>query len=248
MSRVLGIIPARFESSRFPGKSLAKIGDKPMVQWVFEAAKACPELEELFVATDDDRILDTVHSFGGKAVKTGKHHATGTDRIVEVAKNNPEYDIVVNIQGDEPGIDPNLIGGAVRLKREHPEWEIVTAARPFQKDEDPRNPDRVKVVLSGSHRALYFSRSLVPFPRNNTTYYPVHLHLGLYVYAREFLLGFPDLPPSELEKTESLEQLRALENDVQIGVFIVPDSLPGVDTPEDLRQIIQTFKKKAMID
>ncbi len=249
MPKVLGVIPARYASVRFPGKSLQKIGFRPMIQWTWEAANQCKDLDRLIIATDDERIREVVNGFGGEVLMTSEDHASGTDRLTEVAQIYPDYDIIVNIQGDEPGIESSLISGVVRLKIEHPEWEMTTAARPILIDqkEDPLVPERVKVVLSKRGKALYFSRSLIPFPRNKNQL-PVHVHLGIYVYGREALMRFHTLPKSELEKAESLEQLRALENDFSIGVYITNVSLPPVDTPEDLAYIRSIFKKKGLID
>lgn len=248
MTKVLGAIPARYASQRFPGKPLAMIGSKPMIQWVSEAARRCADLDAVVIATDDERIREAVAGFGGEVLMTSEAHRSGTDRLAEVADYYKDYEVLVNIQGDEPGIDPGLISGVVRLKLEHPEWEVSTAARPFGNSEDPLVPNRVKVVLSRSGRALYFSRSLIPFPRNKSDN-PVYLHLGIYAYQRDFLMRFHTLPPSHLEGVESLEQLRVLENDFNIGVHLAEEAeLPGVDSPEDLQKIKQIFKERKLID
>ncbi len=218
-----------------------------MVQWVYEAASKCPEVDRLVVATDDERVREAAQAFGADVVMTSEAHKTGTDRLAEVAQNLKDYDTIVNIQGDEPGIEPELVSGVVQLKLDHPEWEVTTAARPFQANEDPLIPNRVKVVLSRKNRALYFSRSLLPFPRNKTGF-PVYLHLGIYAYQRDFLLRFNTLPQSGLEATESLEQLRVLENDFSVGVHLVEGSLPGVDTREDLDALIRIFKASGKLD
>lgn len=246
MSRVLGVIPARFNSERFPGKVIARIGDKPMIQWVYEAAKKSTVLDHLVIATDDERVREIAEGFGAECLMTLETHKTGTDRLVEVAEFYKDYEVIINIQGDEPGIEPDLISGVVKLKLEHPEWEVATAARPFTEDEDPLKPNRVKVVMTKSNRALYFSRSLLPFPRNKSSH-PVYVHLGIYAYQRDFLMRFTTLPASGLEDSESLEQLRVLENDFSIGVHIVSGSLPGVDTREDLDAITAIFKRKGLI-
>lgn len=244
--KVLGVIPARYESERFPGKALAMIGSKTMIRRVYERASECKGIDKLVVGVDDERIREEVHSFGGEALMTSTDHSTGTDRIVEVAEFYPDYDIVVNIQGDEPGIDPALIHGVVELKKNSPAYAVTTGARPFHPHEDPLDPNRVKVALSHKKRALYFSRSLIPFPRNKIDH-PIYLHLGIYAYDREFLLHFHTLPYSSLEKTESLEQLRVVENDYEIGVHLVEDALPGVDTPDDLKKIIALFKTHGLL-
>lgn len=246
MGKVLGVIPARYGSTRFPGKVLAKIGSYPMIRYVYEAAKQAKVLDHLVIATDDERVREEVEAFGAECLMTSEEHKSGTDRLAEVAEFYRDYDILVNIQGDEPGIEPGLIDGVARLKIENPDWEMTTAARPFMPDEDPLQPNRVKVVISRRGRALYFSRSLIPFPRNKVGH-PVYLHLGIYAYRRDFLLRFHTLPASGLEDAESLEQLRALENDHSIGVFITESSLPGVDTPDDLVKITGIFKSKGML-
>lgn len=246
MVKVLGAIPARFGSERFPGKPLAMIGDKPMVQWVYEATRKCSLLDRVVIATDDGRIYDAVRGFGGEALLTSSEHRSGTDRLKEVAEYYHDYDVIVNVQGDEPGIEPDLIAGVTRLKLENPAWAITTAARPFRDTEDPLSPDRVKVVLTRKKRALYFSRSLIPFPRHQAKQ-AIHLHLGIYAYQRDFLLQFHSLPASGLEETESLEQLRALENDHAIGVYLTDSSLPSVDTQQDLNHIISIFKDRGLI-
>lgn len=244
---VLGVIPARYGSQRFPGKVIAPIGKKPMVQWVYEAASRCKDLDNLIVATDDERVRDAVKGFGGEVIMTSEHHKAGSDRLAEVAESYKDNDIIVNIQGDEPGIEPELISGVVRLLKDHPEWEVTTAARPFEDAEDPLIPNRVKLTLTRKGKVLYFSRSLIPFPRNKTGQ-PVFLHLGIYAYRREFLLRFRTLPQSGLEDTESLEQLRVLENDFSMGAHLVQGSLPGIDTPEDLQNLIGIFKKKGLLE
>lgn len=242
MPKVLGVIPARYASQRFPGKVIANIGKKPMVQWVYEAASQCGLLDKLVVGVDDERVREVVEGFGAECLMTSEKHKTGTDRLAEVADFYKEYDVIVNIQGDEPGIEPELVTGVVQLLLDNPGWEVATACRPFSDQEDPLEPNRVKVVLSKKNRALYFSRSLIPFPRNKTTH-PVYVHLGIYAYRRDFLMRFHTLPSSSLEEAESLEQLRVLENDFSVGVHIVNHSLPGVDTTDDLNNLLTIFKK-----
>lgn len=246
MSRVLGVIPARYGSTRFPAKVLARLGSWPMIRYVYEAARHASSLDRVVIATDDERVLHAATAFGAECVMTSPHHKSGTDRLAEVAETLVDYDVLVNIQGDEPGIEPALIDGVARLKIENPAWEMTTAARPFLPDEDPLDPNRVKVVLSRKGRALYFSRSLMPFPRNRTNQ-AVYLHLGIYAYQRDFLMRFSGLPASGLEEAESLEQLRALENDCAIGVFLADASLPGVDTPEDLDRLGSIMKARDLL-
>ncbi len=239
--KVLAVIPARYASTRFPGKPLAMIGHKPMIQWVYEAAMRSKLTDQLTVATDDKRIFDAVKKFGGNVVITSPDHATGSDRIIEAAGHFPDYGIIVNIQGDEPGIEPELIDGVIRLKKENPSFNVTTAARPFHAHENPESPDRVKVVFSVKKNALYFSRSLIPFPRNPHSSW--HLHLGIYAYERDFLMKFNSLAASPLEQAESLEQLRILENDGRIGVWITKNAMQGVDTPEDLENVSRILLK-----
>lgn len=242
MPRVLGVIPARFGSTRFPGKPLALIAGKPMIQYVYESAMQANLVEDVIVATDDERIRSAVHDFGGNALMTSSEHETGTDRLVEAAGKYPDHDIIVNIQGDEPGIEPRLIDGVVSRLLQDELIQMSTAARPFFPDENPSDPNRVKVVMNSSGSALYFSRSLIPYDRNGI--HPRrYLHLGIYAYTRKFLFIFPSLEESVLEKSESLEQLRALENGYGIGVHIVENSLPGVDTPDDLIRVETLMKK-----
>jgi len=241
--KVLAVIPARYSSTRFPGKVIAKIGSWPMIRYVYEAVKESKYINKILIATEDERVREVVESFGGECLITSEEHKSGTDRVAEVANLFPEFSIVINIQGDEPGIEPELIDGVIKNKLQYPEWEVSTAARPFKDNEDPLQPNRVKVVISKKGRALYFSRSLIPFPRNPINH-PIYLHLGIYAYEREFLLRFSTLPRSILEDVESLEQLRVIENDFNIGVYITEDSLPGVDTPEDLKAITEIFKRK----
>jgi len=246
MERILGVIPARYGSERFPGKVLADIGGKPMIQWVYEAAVKSKNLDRVLIATDEQKVFNAVQKFGGECMMTSDRHKSGTDRLVEVASSLPDFEIYINIQGDEPGIEPELIGGVGALLINHPEWQAATAARPFYENEDPAAVDRVKVVMTKKGKALYFSRSLIPYPRKNTDQ-KVYLHLGIYAYRREFLMGFQDLSPSGLEDTESLEQLRILENDFDMGVFLAEKSSPGVDTPEDLKKMIEIFRTRGLL-
>ena len=245
MSDVIGVIPARYGSTRFPGKPLAKIGTKPMIQWTYENARKSKSLMDLYVATDDDRIFNEVLSFGGKVVLTSSHHPTGTDRLIEVGKIFPPDSILVNIQGDEPGIDPTLIDGVVDLKKLHRDWEMTTAAVEITDETEKKDPNRVKVVFDRNGKALYFSRSLIPSCEKAIT--KVFKHLGIYTYENQFLQKYPNLPPSELERSESLEQLRALEAGHSIGVYVTDHSGLSVDVPEDLEKVQIEFKKLGWI-
>jgi len=247
-AKVLGIIPARWGSTRFPGKPLHLIAGKSLIQRVWERCSLCQSLDACVVATDDDRIAEAVESFGGQVALTASDHPSGTDRIAEVAGKREEFTHVINIQGDEPLISPDLIDQLAQTLIESPDCEMVTAANPMnfgQPDHD--DPNIVKVVLDHQSNALYFSRSPIPFPRNpphvsenasdadagNTSQAPQILrHKGIYGFTRPFLLKFVSWKPSPLEMCEQLEQLRALENGAKIKVIITSDDSPGIDTPE----------------
>jgi len=236
-SRIVGVIPARYGSSRFEGKILADIAGKPMIQWVYERANQSKTLDELFVAVDDPRVQSRVEQFGGKAVMTAAHHKSGTDRIAEAVEKMP-VDIVVNIQGDQPLIDPNMIDEAVQPMIDHPEIQMSTLKREIEKDEFD-DPGVVKVVVDDQDFALYFSRSLIPYPRYDDNI-RVFEHVGLYVYRKDFLLKISRMPQGYLEKIESLEQLRVMEKGYKILVVETKmDQTAGisVDTPEDLKKV-----------
>lgn len=235
--RIVGVIPARYGSSRFKGKVLADIAGKPMIQWVYERANQSKTLDELFVAVDDQRIQSRVEQFGGKAVLTAAHHKSGTDRIAE-AVENMSADIVVNIQGDQPLIEPNMIDEAVQPMIDNPEIQMSTLKRQIEKDEFD-DPGVVKVVVDYKDFALYFSRSLIPYPRYDENL-RVFEHVGLYVYRKDFLLKISRMPQGYLEKIESLEQLRVMEKGYRILVVETKmDRTAGisVDTPEDLKKV-----------
>ena len=235
--RIIGVIPARHGSSRFKGKVLADIAGKPMIQWVYERASQSKTLDELFVAVDDPRVQSCVEQFGGKAVMTAGHHESGTDRIAEAVETT-SADIIVNIQGDQPLIDPNMIDEAVQPMIENPEIQMSTLKREIEKDEFD-DPDVVKVVVDDRDFALYFSRSLIPYPRYDDKI-RVFEHVGLYVYRKDFLLEISKMPQGYLEKIESLEQLRVLEKGYKIMVVETKmDRTAGisVDTPEDLKKV-----------
>ena len=232
--KTLGVIPARWDSSRFPGKPLHRIAGKALVHHVWDRCRACRQLDEVVIATDDERIAEAVEEFGGKAVMTRADHASGTDRIAEVARRMRAFDHVINIQGDEPLISPQLIGRLARTLQRNPDLPMVTAANaivPGAPEID--DPNVVKVVLDREGNALYFSRSPVPFPRDadqaDLVYYR---HKGIYGFRRDFLLRFVRWKPSMLERVEGLEQLRAMENGAAIRVLLTDDESPGVDTPE----------------
>ena len=236
--RIVGIIPARYASSRFPGKALAELCGKPLVQHVVERAGRARLLDEVLVATDDVRIRTAVEGFGGRAVMTSPDHPSGTDRIAEVVRGLA-CDLVVNIQGDEPLLDPDMVDRAVEPLVEDPSLAMGTLARPMGLEE-ATDPSKVKVVLDRQGCALYFSRAQIPFLRDGAAPgdpTPFLLHVGLYVYRREALLRFASLPPSPLEERERLEQLRALEHGMRIRVVVTQHGSFGVDTPADLERV-----------
>jgi len=242
---VLGILPARWGSSRFPGKPLHVIAGKPLIQHVWERCKECSKLDEILVATDDMRIFEAVEAFGGKAVMTSPDHPTGTDRIAEAVRAIPAATHIVNIQGDEPLIDPALIDELAATMIADPSLDMATAANPLDPaDPAVSDPNVVKVVTALDGRALYFSRSPLPFFRNPVAGLPVFRHKGIYAYTRAFLDKFVTWPPSPLETAESLEQLRALENGASIKVIPTHDTSPGVDTPAQALEIERILAAK----
>jgi len=235
---VLGVLPARWGSTRFPGKPLHLIAGKPLIQHVWDRCRQCSMLHELVVATDDERILAAVTAFGGKAVMTSRDHPTGTDRIAEAVQAVPRATHIVNIQGDEPLIDPALVDELVSAMLADPTLDMTTAANPLDPaDPAVSDPNVVKVVTALDGRALYFSRSPLPFFRHAVAGLPVLRHKGIYAYRRAFLERFVTWPPSPLEQAESLEQLRALENGASIKVLLTHDTSPGVDTPQQAREV-----------
>jgi 3-deoxy-manno-octulosonate cytidylyltransferase (CMP-KDO synthetase) len=235
---ILGVLPARWGSTRFPGKPLHLIAGKPLIQHVWERCQRCSRLDEIIVATEDARIIEAVTAFGGKAVMTSPEHLTGTDRIAEALCSMPQATHIVNIQGDEPLIDPALIDELALTIASDPSLDMATAANPLDPaDPAVMDPNVVKVVTALDGRALYFSRSPLPFFRNAVDGLPVLRHKGIYAYSRSFLERFVTWPPSPLERAESLEQLRALENGASIKVLITDDTSPGVDTPEQALEI-----------
>ena len=232
----IGIIPARYGSSRFPGKPLVDISGKPMIQHVFERAMES-SLDEIYVATDDQRIVDRVIAFDGNVLLTSPNHPSGTDRCGEasIKLHLDDNDIIVNIQGDEPFIQKEQIDALVALF-DQPDVEIATLVKPFDNPLDAQNPNKVKVVFSNQHKALYFSRSPIPYPRDSEeiTYYK---HLGIYAYRYQTLKKLITLPISSLEKVEKLEQLRWLENNFSIFVAITDHESIAIDTPEDMHKL-----------
>lgn len=232
--RVIGVIPARYESSRLPGKPLADIVGRPMIQWVYEKAVSSKLLNELVVATDDERIIAAVRSFGGRAVMTDPNLSTGSDRVAEVVRERDE-DIVVNIQGDEPFLDPLMIDEIVEPLLKEADLPMCTCMHEVVREEDFNDPNVVKVVTDLEGNALYFSRSLIPYPRKREGL-RVFEHIGIYAYRREFLLTLASLAQTPLERLESLEQLRVIEHGNRLKVVETkrPYFALSVDTQEDL--------------
>ncbi len=240
----VGVIPARWAASRFPGKVLTPIAGRPMLQHVYEAARGAKRLREVWIATDEERVAAACRGFGAPVVMTSASHPTGTDRLAEAAGELPD-EIVVNIQGDEPLIEGFVIDAAVEALEEDPEAPmstVVHAADPGAESD----PNRVKVVLDVRQRALYFSRSAIPWDRAEGCAVPRWQHVGLYAYRREFLKRYVTLPPTELEQGEALEQLRALEHGFPIRAAVVEGwrSVP-VDTPEDVARVEAALARRA---
>ncbi|OGL39895.1 MAG: 3-deoxy-manno-octulosonate cytidylyltransferase [Candidatus Schekmanbacteria bacterium GWA2_38_11] len=231
------IIPVRYESTRFQGKPLAKIKGKTMIQHVYERASKSREADKIIVATDDERIYKEVKNFGGEVKMTSKAHASGTDRVAEVAKDL-ECNFIVNLQGDEPLIDPSLIDDSLSFLKGNKEIKVCTFKKHISDHDQIHDPNVVKVVVDGNGFAIYFSRFPIPFPKGEKeekiSYYK---HIGLYTFEREFLLEFSNLPPSPLEKAEGLEQLRILENGYKIKVLDTEYDPISVDIPDDIKRV-----------
>ncbi|WP_394205426.1 8-amino-3,8-dideoxy-manno-octulosonate cytidylyltransferase KdsB [Shewanella waksmanii] len=231
------LIPARYGSSRFPGKPLAPINGKPMIQHVVERASLARGLTNIYVATDDERIKESVESFGGKVVMTNPEAASGTDRIEDAITQLglADDDLVINLQGDQPLIDPISIEQIISLFERHPgEFEMATLGFEITEEHELNDPKHVKMVFDNNFYALYFSRARIPFGRD-TDDYPVYKHLGVYAYTKKFVSTFAKLPLGRLEDLEKLEQLRAIEHSHKIKVAISAFDSPEVDTPEDIR-------------
>lgn len=241
MSNVVVVIPARFASSRFPGKPLACRTGRPLIQHVCERAALATCASRVLVATDDARIERAVREFGGHVVMTRADHPNGTSRIAEVARDLPTGTIVVNVQGDEPDIDPALIDKAAHALGDA---DMCTIASPFAADEDPNDPNIVKVVVDRTGRALYFSRSLIPFKRDAMGPCQPLKHVGLYAYRREFLIEYVGMMPTPLERTERLEQLRVLEYGRRIQVVIAETMHHGIDTPEQYNDFVRRWNEE----
>ena len=239
--KVAVVIPARYASTRFPGKPLVKIGTRTLIEVVYEQARLAPCASRVVVATEDTRIADAVRQFGGEVYMTRSDHPSGTDRVAEVVlKFLPDADAVVNVQGDEPNIRPEQIDAVAKLLEEDREAAMTTLACPVTGERQMLDPNQVKVVCDARGRALYFSRAPIPFVRDPADRdWKFLRHLGIYGYRRAFLLKFVTLPQGELEKAEKLEQLRALENGYIIRVGVTPHATIGIDTPEDFERYLK---------
>ncbi|TZF83670.1 3-deoxy-manno-octulosonate cytidylyltransferase [Pedobacter sp. BS3] len=242
--KILGIIPARYASTRYPGKPLIEIGGKTMIQRVYEKAKTATQLDDVVVATDDERILLCVHDFGGKAILTSDQHQSGTDRCAEVIKKLPGFDVVVNIQGDEPFIDPVQINLLCTCFSD-PQTTLATLVKEITSADELFNPNSPKVVLNKASQAIYFSRNPIPYLKGKEqsewlrqqVYYK---HIGIYGYRKDTLLAITGLEVSSLERAEGLEQLRWIENGYSIKVAVTDVETQAVDTPEDLQKILRS--------
>jgi 3-deoxy-manno-octulosonate cytidylyltransferase (CMP-KDO synthetase) len=235
------VIPARFGSTRFPAKILAAATGKPLVQHVVDQVRLCKRVGRIIVATDDQRIVEALRPFGTEVRMTSPAHQSGTDRIAEVARGISD-EIVVNVQGDEPEIEPEIVDALIERLQGHDD-DMATAATPFAPGADPANPNLVKVVLAIDGRAIYFSRSPIPYRRDPAIDLPYLLHLGIYAYRRSFLLEFASWKPTPLEMTEKLEQLRALEHGKSIFVLKVRRATHGIDTPEQYDEFVKRYKR-----
>jgi len=240
--KILGIIPARYASTRFPGKPLVDIAGKSMIQRVYEQAKKCTQLSEVIVATDDDRIFEHVQGFGGKAVMTSSSHQSGTDRCAEVAEKHPEYDVIINIQGDEPYIDPEQISKLIGCFNDT-DTQLATLIKKVSNEQELHNTNSPKVIINKNSEAIYFSRSPLPHirgqePQNWLQHFTYFKHIGIYGYRADILKQITKLPVSSLEKAESLEQLRWVENGYKIKVAETDIETIAIDTPEDLKKLI----------
>jgi 3-deoxy-manno-octulosonate cytidylyltransferase (CMP-KDO synthetase) len=238
MNKAVGIIPARWSSTRFPGKPLYLIAGKQLLRHVWERCRRARTLDAVIVATDDMRIAQAAFNWGAEVALTSRRHPSGTDRVAAVARHARDFAFVVNIQGDEPLIDPRLIDHIVEKLRSDRRVDIVTAVHPFQNLTEAKSPHQNKVVVDENNCALYFSRSLIPYPASRSRV-PYLRHQGIYGFRRDALLQFVKWKPGPLERAESLEQLRALENGVKIHVLITRHGSPGVDTPADAKALEQ---------
>jgi 3-deoxy-manno-octulosonate cytidylyltransferase (CMP-KDO synthetase) len=236
-TKAVGIIPARWSSTRFPGKPLQVIAGKPLLRHVWERCCRARKLDAVIIATDDMRVAEAAFDWGAEVAMTSKKHQSGTDRVAEVARHASRYDLIINIQGDEPLTEPPLLDRMVEKLRLDPKIDIVTAAHPFENSAAASSPHQVKVIVDLHGNALYFSRYAIPFPRNRSVPIRYLRHQGIYGFRRKALFDFIRSKPTPLERAESLEQLRALENGVNVHVLLMKHGSPGVDTPADAKAL-----------
>jgi 3-deoxy-manno-octulosonate cytidylyltransferase (CMP-KDO synthetase) len=237
MNKAVGIIPARWSSTRFPGKPLHPIANKPLLRRVWERCVCARQLNAVIIATDDMRIAKAAFDWGAEVAMTSKNHQSGTDRVAEVVRRARQFDFILNIQGDEPLTEPALLNRFVETLRSDPKIDIVTAAHPFANAAEAASPHQVKVIIDLRGNALYFSRYAIPFPRNRSVAIRYLRHQGIYGFRRKALLDFVRWKSTPLERAESLEQLRALENGVKVHVLLTKHGSPGVDTPADAKAL-----------
>src|ERR1700730_4359746 len=243
MSKAVGIIPARWASTRFPGKSLHLIAGKPLLRHVWERCYCATKLDSVIIATDDMRIANAAFDWGAEVALTSPKHKSGTDRIAEIVRRSKEFASIINIQGDEPLVDPRLIDQLVEKLQRDRKIDIVTAAHPFSNAAEASSPHQVKVTVDLGGNALYFSRFAIPFLRDRSVPGKYLRHQGIYGFRRKALLQFVKWKPTPLERAESLEQLRALENGVKVHVLVTKHGSPGVDTPADAKALEQKLAR-----
>ena len=240
--KAICVIPARYSSTRLPGKPLKLIAGVPMICRVYDRASQAKLIDKAIVATDDERIFKAVKEYGGEVMMTRADHPTGTDRLAEVAAAFDDVDVIVNVQGDEPLIEPSLIDDLISLFNDDIDLQMATVSTELKEESEINNPNNVKVISDLNGYALYFSRSVIPYPRN-TGKSKVYKHIGIYAYRRDFLLKYAKMSPTPLEQSESLEQLRALENGYKIKVLKSDNQFIGVDTEEDLKLVNEIYSK-----
>jgi 3-deoxy-manno-octulosonate cytidylyltransferase (CMP-KDO synthetase) len=243
MSKAIGIIPARWGSTRFPGKALHLIANKPLLRHVWERCRRAKELDAVIIATDDMRIAAAAFDWGAEVAMTSPKHQSGTDRVAEVVRKLRQVEFIINIQGDEPLTEPALLDRMIKTLRANPKIDIVTAAHPFQTPAEASSPHQVKVIVDHKSNAIYFSRYAIPFPRDRSVSIRYLRHQGIYGFRRKALLDFVRSKPTPLERAECLEQLRALENGVKVHVLLTKHGSPGVDTPADAKALEQKLAR-----
>jgi len=244
MPKVAVVIPSRYASTRLPAKPLHPIAGKPLVQHVWERCARAKGIDKVIVATDDMRIAEAAFAFGAEVAMTSDKHRSGTDRVAEVAKKLKGYTHIINVQGDEPLVDPTVVSKLAASTAKDRKIEMITSASIFTPEDDLTNPNMVKVVLDRESNGLYFSRSLIPYVRNDGVRPKFYRHQGIYGYTTKFLLQFVKWKPGILEQAESLEQLRALENGAKIRVVLAKHAAVSVDTPEDVTAVERILARK----